>query len=329
MTQKELFRRLREGAVLAPMAGVTDMPFRVLCLRMGAAYAVSEMVSAKGLVMTGLKNRQTRELLCVSEEENGRTALQLFGHEPDVMAQAVHLVGKEPYFMIDLNLGCPVPKVVGNGEGSALLQDTGRCYELFCAAKESTTLPVSVKMRLGFKDGEETFIEVAKAAERAGLACVMLHARTRNQYYAGHADWEKIRILKEAVALPVIGNGDICTWRDALDMKERTGCDGIAVARAAQGNPFLFRQIREAAAGRTVSVPTAQERMIIALEHARMLVKMKGEFIAVREMRRHAVSYVRGMQNAGAFRRNVNAAETMDQIIEELTEFFNRNGGGN
>ena len=314
---------LSKGAVLAPMAGVTDLPFRRLCLDMGAVYAVTEMVSAKGYQMTGESLRAARELLATDESEQGRIAVQLFGHDPDVVGQAASDLSRTGrYFMVDLNMGCPVPKVTGNGEGSALMRDPEAAYQVMRAAVEGSCVPVSVKMRLGF-DGD-TFPEIARMAEKADISLLTLHARTRSQYYAGQADWEKIRQLKEQTDLPVIGNGDIRDWTDALRMFELTGCDGIAVGRAADGNPFVFREIRDALAGRPVRSPEPGERRAILLQHARELCVFKGEDIGVREMRRHIMGYVHGMRGAAAFRREVNTLTELPALLEAVCGFFDR-----
>ena len=316
---------LRNGAVLSPMAGVTDLPFRRLCRKMGAVYVVTEMVSAKGFVMNGESLHAARELLATDASEQGKVALQLFGHEPDVVAEAADRLSRSGrYFMIDLNMGCPVPKVTGNGEGSALMRDPEKAYQVMHAAVEASILPVSVKMRLGFEEGADTFPAVARMAEKAGIVLLTMHARTRSQYYSGRADWRKIRQLKEMTDLPVIGNGDIQDAAGAIRMFEETGCDGIAVGRAAEGNPFLFREIREALAGKPVRLPDMEERRMVLLQHAQELCKFKGEMIGVREMRRHVMSYVHGMRGAAALRREVNMLTELETLKETVCRFFDQ-----
>jgi len=314
---------IKKGAVLAPMAGVTDMPFRRLCLEMGAVYAVTEMVSAKGYTMSGEKQRAARELLMTDSSEQGRVALQLFGHEPDVVAEAAErLSATGRYFMIDLNAGCPVPKVCKNGEGAALMRDPQRAYEVMRALAEASSVPVSVKMRLGYEEGRDAYLDIAHLAERAGVALLTLHARTRSQYYAGRADWEKIRRLKSECSLPVIGNGDIVDGASAFRMLEETGCDGIAVGRAAEGNPFLFSEIRTVLSGMPWTPPALEERQAVLLRHAEELCAFKGEAVGIREMRRHVISYVRGCRGAAELRRKINTVSTLAELTDAVSTFF-------
>ena len=314
---------LRRGAMLAPMAGVTDMPFRVLCHEMGCPMAVSEMLSAKGYVLSPKDNRAQRELLAVAHEEEGAVALQIFGSEPDIMAKAAHdLTRDHRYRMLDINMGCPVPKIVGNGEGSALMKTPDLAAVIVREVAAASHVPVTVKMRLGFEAGSEAYLQLGEMVERAGAAMITLHARTRSQFYEGRADWSAIRKLKERVAIPVVGNGDVTCWQDAMRMIEETGCDGVAVGRAAQGNPWIFEQIRDGMAGREVRRIPAEEKLAVVLRHARMLVELKGEGVAVREMRRHVVCYVRGMRDAAKLRTKVNAILTMEALEEALTAFM-------
>lgn len=314
---------LRQGAMLAPMAGVTDMPFRVICHEMGCPMAVSEMVSAKGYVLAPKDNRAQRELLAVAPEEVGAVALQIFGHEPDVMARAAQELTAEGQFaMLDINMGCPVPKIVGNGEGSALMKTPELAAEVVREVSAASHVPVTVKMRLGFEQGSETYLTLGPLLEKAGAQMITLHARTRSQFYEGHADWNAIRKLKERVSIPVVGNGDVTSWQDAQRMMEQTGCDGVAVGRAAQGNPWIFEQIRDAMEGKTVRLISAQEKLDVLLRHARTLCVLKGEGVAIREMRRHVVCYVRGMRDAAKIRTKVNTILTMEALEEALTAFM-------
>lgn len=317
------FTFLGRGAMLAPMAGVTDMPFRVLCHEMGCPMAVSEMVSAKGFLLSPRGNRASRELLAVSDREEGAVALQIFGHEPEVMAQAAEELTRERTFaMLDINMGCPVPKIVGNGEGSALMKNPELAAEIVRAVAKASHIPVTVKMRLGFEQGSETYLRMGPMLEEAGAAMITLHARTRSQYYEGHSDWDAIKKLKECVSIPVVGNGDITCWQDALAMREQTGCDGVAVGRAAQGNPWIFEQIHDAMQGKAVREITAAEKLSVLMRHARMLQALKGENVAVREMRRHIVCYVRGMRDAAKVRTKVNSILTMDALEETMSAFM-------
>ena len=314
---------LRRGAMLAPMAGVTDMPFRVLCHEMGCPMAVSEMLSAKGYVLSPKDNRAQRELLAVAPEEEGAVALQIFGHEIDVMAKAAEeLTRDHRYAMLDINMGCPVPKIVGNGEGSALMKTPHLAADIVREVTAASHVPVTVKMRLGFEAGSDTYLQLGEMVERAGASMITLHARTRSQFYEGRADWSAIRKLKERVGIPVVGNGDVTCWQDAMRMIEETGCDGVAVGRAAQGNPWIFEQIKDGMAGKAVRCIPAEEKLSVLLRHARMLCALKSEGVAVREMRRHVVCYVRGMRDAAKLRTKVNAILTMEELEKTLSAFM-------
>ena len=291
------FDFLNRGAMLAPMAGVTDMPFRVLCHEMGCPMAVSEMVSAKGYLLAPKDNRATRELLSVDERERGAVALQLFGHEPEIMARAAEeLTRGGRYALLDINMGCPVPKIVGNGEGSALMKEPVRAAEIVAAVAKASHVPVTVKMRLGFEAGSETYLLLGQLAQESGAQMITLHARTRSQFYEGRADWSAIGKLKRRVSIPVVGNGDVTCWQDALRMREETGCDGVAVGRAAQ-----FDVLRR---------------------HLHALAQLKGGAVAVREMRRHIVCYVRGMRDAARLRVRVNAITDIGEMEEALKAFM-------
>ena len=317
------FDFLNRGAMLAPMAGVTDMPFRVLCHEIGCPMAVSEMVSAKGYLLAPKDNRATRELLSVDDSERGAVALQIFGHEPDVMARAAEELTRDGrYALLDINMGCPVPKIVGNGEGSALMKDPIHAAEIVAAVAKASHVPVTVKMRLGFETGSETYLLLGQLVQESGAQMITLHARTRSQFYEGHADWRAVAKLKRRVSIPVVGNGDVTCWQDALRMMEETGCDGVAVGRAAQGNPWIFSQIRDAMAGRTVAEPTNEEKLDMLTRHLHALAQLKGEAVAVREMRRHIVCYVRGMRDAARLRVKVNAITEIDEMEAALTAFM-------
>lgn len=319
------FGFLTRGAMLAPMAGVTDMPFRVLCHELGCPMAVSEMVSAKGYLLSPRDSRAARELLAVAPQEAGAVALQLFGSEPEIMARAAEeLTATGRYALLDVNMGCPVPKIVGNGEGSALMRTPELAAEIVRELAAASHVPVTVKMRLGFEPGSETYLTLGPMLERAGAAMITLHARTRSQFYEGHADWDAIRRLKQRVSIPVVGNGDVTNWQDAQRMLETTGCDGVAVGRAAQGNPWIFEQIRDGMAGRPLREVLPEEKLSVLLRHAGMLAELKGESVAVREMRRHVVCYVRGMRGAAKLRTQVNGILTLDALEETLSGFMLR-----
>ena len=314
---------LKKGALLAPMAGVTDMPFRLICHEMGCPMATSEMLSAKGFLLAPRDSRAVRELTAVSPGEEGAVALQIFGHEPEIMAQAAEELTRDGRFaMLDINMGCPVPKIVGNGEGSALMKNPELAAQIVREVVKASHVPVSVKMRLGFDAGSETCLTLAPLVEEAGAAMITLHARTRSQFYEGHADWRMIAKLKERVSIPVVGNGDIVCAQDAVRMIEETGCDGVAVGRGAQGNPWIFEQICDVFSGKAIREIEPLEKLEVLMRHARMLAQLKCEEIAVKEMRRHVVCYVKGMRDAARVRTKVNAIATLDALEELMHEFF-------
>ena len=306
---------LENNVILAPMAGVTDLPFRVLCREQGAGCVVTEMVSAKAILYN---NRNTRELLQIDPAERP-AAVQLFGSEPDIMAEIAARLEEGPYDYIDVNMGCPVPKIVNNGEGSALMKNPRRAQEVLTAMVKAVKKPVTVKFRKGFNDLSVNAVEFAKMAESCGVAAVAVHGRTREQYYSGKADWDIIRRVKEAVRIPVIGNGDIFTPEDAGRMLKETGCDGIMVARGAKGNPWLFGRINHYLdTGQVLSGPSMAEIKAMILRHGRMLVRFKGEGVAMREMRGHMAWYTKGMPHSATLRNEINQVETLEGFIELL-----------
>lgn len=314
---------LKRGALLAPMAGVTDMPFRLLCHEMGCPMATSEMLSAKGFLLAPRDSRAVRELTAVSPGEEGAVALQIFGHEPEIMARAAEELTRDGRFaMLDINMGCPVPKIVGNGEGSALMKNPALAAQIVREVARASHVPVSVKMRLGFDAGSETCLELAPMVEEAGAAMITLHARTRSQFYEGHADWKMIASVKKRISIPLVGNGDISCAQDAVRMLEETGCDGVAVGRGAQGNPWIFEQIRDVFEGKNVREPEPEEKLNVLMRHARMLAELKCEEIAVKEMRRHVVCYVKGMRDAARVRTRVNGVTTLDELETLMRGFF-------
>jgi len=317
------FDFLKRGAMLAPMAGVTDMPFRLICHEMGCPMATSEMLSAKGFLLAPRDSRAVRELTAVSPGEEGAVALQIFGHEPEIMAKAAEELTRDGQFaMLDINMGCPVPKIVGNGEGSALMRNPELTAKIVREVAAASHVPVSVKMRAGFDAGSETCLDLGPMLEKSGAAMVTLHARTRSQFYEGYADWSIIKRLKERMSIPVVGNGDIACAKDAVRMIEETGCDGVAVGRGAQGNPWIFEQIRDVFAGKAIREPEPEEKLAVLMRHAQMLAKLKCEEIAVKEMRRHVVCYVRGMRDAARVRTKVNAVTTIAELYALMRGFF-------
>lgn len=303
---------------LAPMAGITDLPFRLICRRLGCGYTVSEMISAKGLLYN---NTKTKEMLKIDSGERP-TAIQLFGSVPAELAEAARIVAESGADMIDLNMGCPVPKIVNNGEGSALMKQPDLAYEILAAMVKAVDIPVTVKFRAGWDDAHRNAVEIAKAAEAAGVAAVAVHGRTRQQFYEGKADWKIIAEVKKAVKIPVFGNGDIFSAADGLRMLEETGCDGLMVGRGADGNPWIFQQLRAALLNQPCNeqVPL-NEKLELAAEHLRMLIELKGEYISVKEMRRHISAYLKGMPYAAEYRSRFHKMDTYEKFMELLEEY--------
>lgn len=297
--------------ILAPMAGVTDLPFRLLCKEQGCGLLYTEMVSAKAIQY---KNKNTYALLEIEPEERP-VALQLFGSEPDIMADTAARLEEGPYDIFDINMGCPVPKIVNNGEGSALMKNPKLAAEIVAAMVKKVKKPVTVKFRKGFTDDSVNAVEFAKFLEQAGAAAVAVHGRTRQQYYSGKADWDIIRQVKEAVSVPVIGNGDIVSPESAKEMLEQTGCDGLMIGRGARGNPWLFKQIRDyLETGSYESPRSVQEVKEMILRHGRLQLKYKGEYTGIREMRKHVAWYTAGYPHSAALRNEVNHVETFEEL---------------
>lgn len=284
---------------LAPMAGITDLPFRLICRRLGCGMTVSEMVSAKGLLY---KNVKTTEMLRIDDGERP-TAIQLFGSVPAELAEAARMVEANGADMIDFNMGCPVPKIVNNGEGSALMKNPQLAHDILATMVKAVKIPVTVKFRAGWDDNNRNAVEIARAVEAAGVSAVAVHGRTRQQFYEGKADWSIIADVKQAVKVPVFGNGDIFTVADGLRMLEQTGCDGLMIGRGADGNPWLFTALAAALRGEPLpQPPSLKERLAQAAEHLEMLIAYKNEVVAVKEMRRHISAYLKGMPHAAEFR---------------------------
>lgn len=301
--------------MLAPMAGVSDLAFRILCHRQGAGLVCTEMVSAKAIYY---KNKGTDELM-MSVPEERPLMLQLFGSDPELMAAMAAQVEEGPWDIIDVNMGCPVPKVVKNGDGSALLQDIPRIEAIVSAMTRAVKKPVTVKIRKGFGLEDECAAEAARAAEAAGAAAITVHGRTREQFYSGQADWSAIRRVKEAVKIPVFGNGDINSAQDAARMIRETGVDGIAIGRGAKGNPWLFGEIRSYLRdGSMPARPTAHEVGNMILQHLALELEYKPEHVAVREMRKHVAWYTAGLPGSAALRRQVNEIETAAALEEMI-----------
>jgi nifR3 family TIM-barrel protein len=310
---------LENNVILAPMAGVTDLPFRLICKEQGAGLLCMEMVSAKAV---HYNNKNTESLMEIHPEEMP-VSLQIFGSEPDIMAETASRIEERPFAILDINMGCPVPKVVNNNEGSALMKNPQLAGEIIYAVSHAIKKPVTVKIRKGFDDSSVNAVEMAKIAQDNGAAAIAVHGRTREQYYSGKADWDIIRQVKEAVSIPVIGNGDVVDAMSAARLLEETGCDGIMVGRASRGNPWIFREINcFLDKGVIPQRPSALELCDTIIKHAKLEVQYKDEYIAVREMRKHVAWYTAGYPHSAKLRQAVNEIESfseLEKIVRDLT----------
>lgn len=303
--------------ILAPMAGVTDLPFRLLCKEQGVGLVCMEMVSAKAIQY---QNKNTKALLEIHPEEMP-VSLQLFGSEPDTISEIAKQIEELPFAILDLNMGCPVPKIVKNGEGSALMKNPKLAYEIVKKTAAAIQKPVTVKFRKGFDDTCINAVEFAKIMEDAGAAAVAVHGRTREQYYSGKADWEIIRQVKDAVSIPVIGNGDVTSGESAVKMQQETGCDGVMIGRGAQGNPWIFSELLEyEKTGVMPPRPNREELCQMMLRHARLQLQYKGEYLGIREMRKHVSWYTSGLPNSAKLRGEINAVEHYEELETLLKE---------
>lgn len=311
---------LENNVFLAPMAGITDKTFRIICREMGAGLVFTEMVSSKGLYYN---DENTKELTDIDQRERP-TALQIFGSDPKVMAEVVekYINPRKDIDIIDINMGCPAPKIVKNGDGSSLLKDPVLVRKILKEVIKVSEKPVTLKIRMGWDHNNINGIEIGKIAEKEGIDALTIHGRTRDMFYSGEADWDFIRRLKETIGIPIIGNGDIFDPIDALRMIEYTKCDGVAIGRGAMGNPWIFKRIKLLVNGKDDSQPTDEDRINMAIKHLNMMSHLKGEHIGVREMRKHIAWYLKGMKNSNAIRNHINTIDTKDKIIEILSNYL-------
>ena len=310
---------LDNNIILAPMAGVSDLPFRLLCHEQGAGLVCMEMISAKAILY---HNRNTESLLEIHPQE-GPVSLQLFGSDPAIMADIAARIEDRPFQILDINMGCPVPKIVGNGEGAALMKNPLLAGQIIEAVVKAVGKPVTVKIRKGFDEEHVNAVEMAHVAQESGAAAVAVHGRTREQFYSGKADWDIIRQVKQAVSIPVIGNGDVVDGKSALALLQQTGCDGIMIGRACQGNPWIFREVKNfLESGQICPRPTNREIVDTILRHARLQLQYKGEYIGIREMRKHVSWYSAGVPNSARFRAEINAMESMEELMNAVSAVF-------
>ena len=310
---------LDNNIILAPMAGVSDLPFRLLCHEQGAGLVCMEMISAKAILY---HNRNTESLLEIHPQE-GPVSLQLFGSDPAIMADIAARIEDRPFQILDINMGCPVPKIVGNGEGSALMKNPLLAGQIIEAVVKAVGKPVTVKIRKGFDEEHVNAVEMAHVAQESGAAAVAVHGRTREQFYSGKADWDIIRQVKQAVSIPVIGNGDVVDGESARTLLQQTECDGIMIGRACQGNPWIFREVKNfLESGQICPRPTNREIVDTILRHARLQLQYKGEYIGIREMRKHVSWYSAGVPNSARFRAEINAMESMEELMDAVSAVF-------
>ncbi len=315
---------LENNLILAPMAGVTDLPFRILCKEQGAGLICMEMVSAKGIFYN---NKNTEELLRIDEAERP-VSLQLFGSDPGIVSEMAKRIEDRPFAVLDLNMGCPAPKIVNNGDGCALMKKPVLAGEIIEKTVRAIQKPVTVKIRSGFDEAHKNAVELARVAQESGAAAVIVHGRTREQFYSGKADWDMIRQVKEAVSVPVIGNGDLRAGKDIEEMHRLTGCDGFMVGRGAQGNPWIFREmLHYLNFHEELPAPSAQEIAAMIKRHAKLLIKLKGEYTGVREMRKHAAWYTSGCRHSAKLRVRINQVEKMEDLLALFEELPSYTGG--
>lgn len=305
---------------LAPMAGVTDLPFRLICKELGCGLLYTEMINAKALCYD---DKNTKKMLNILDEEHP-VAVQIFGSEPEFMGKAAQILNDYPNEILDINMGCPAPKVVKNGDGSALMRNPKLAGQVLDQVMKNSKKPVTLKIRKGWDDNSINALEIAKIAEDCGICAITIHGRTREQYYSGQADWDIIGEVKSQISIPVIGNGDVTSVEDAIRIKDHTGCDAIMIGRGAQGNPWIFKRIDHyMKTGQLLDQPNKDEKIDVAIKHMGLAIKEHGEYVAVREMRKHIGWYLKGMKNSARFRDQINHMETAKEVIETLNQYRN------
>ena len=302
---------------LSPMAGVTDLPFRLICKQKGCGMLYTEMINAKALCYN---DENTKKMTKIEDEEHP-IAIQIFGSEPEYMGRAAEILNSHSNEILDINMGCPAPKVIKNGDGSALMKNPKLAEQVMRVVVEHSTKPVTLKIRKGWDDNSVNAVEIAKIAEQAGISALAIHGRTREQYYSGKADWDIIKEIKDSISIPVIGNGDVFEIEDAINMLEKTNCDAIMIGRGAQGNPWIFNRINHyMQTGEILAKPTAEEKISTAIEHMKLAVAEHGEYVAVREMRKHIGWYIKGLKNSARYRDEINKLTDCESVIMKLKE---------
>lgn len=310
---------LKNKVFLSPMAGVTDLPFRLMCKEQDCGLLYTEMINAKALAYD---DENTKKMLRIEDEEHP-VAVQIFGSDPTFMGRAAEIMNDYPNEILDINMGCPAPKVVKNGDGSALMRNPKLAEEVLKSVVKNSNTPVTLKIRKGWDDDSVNAVEIAKIAEASGISALAIHGRTREQYYSGKADWDIIREIKDNISIPVIGNGDVFSVEDAINMLDKTKCDAIMIGRGAQGNPWIFKRINHyMETGEILPEPSIEEKMNTALKHLKLAVEVHGEYVAVREMRKHIAWYLKGLKNSARVRDEVNKIESYEGVVNKLTNYM-------